>query len=470
VARILLPEDYGYLLIFEIFTGVLLLFSFSGFEAYFIQKNFENEKEMIGVLKSVFILRVYFNVFIFFVQVVAGLLFIYFNSITIGIMLLIMAPSYLITLLIKPGELLLIKGVNFKHLAIGNGIGDFFSSICKILFALLGFGAISFAIGQLIGLTTKVYYVYRKSKIFPNDLIRRDLKILDYEKVKVFGVHSFISSLGGYLINQTDKFFVSTTFQYSEMGYYQFAKKQSSIIFLYILKPLNALSMTMMAKYKSDINKLSDLFKNIGFVLSFFLFPFFLYAFFFTHEIVILVFSDKWLASVSLVRIFLIYYALQLLNYPINGLLTTLGRPDVKAKVTIVSFIILLLSLIYIYVNKFDIIYYASVFVIVFSISDLVSALISFRLIGNKYIRFLADRFYLVLNLCTLLFFGLISVFLKGNPILLLLLGLIGLLLIQYLFLIIKYKAPLNTAISIIVPEKYIHKVSKILRYVLLKQ
>ena len=353
LARILDVEDFGYLLTLNIVFGFLNLFSISGYEFYFIQnKKYSGETEL-NLLRQVFNLRILQSVMLFIItNLLAGYCYYYYDYI-LGQLLFITSFIFLVSLIAKPEEAFLTKNLDYKVISISRFIRDFSNGITQIIFALLGAGALSFSLGNVIGNLSYNLNIKLKENIDLFSKTNFRVKTESYSKIRIFGFHLFLNTAGSYFTKQVDKIFVATFFDKSGQGNYQFGHNQAGYSFNAFISPQNNMVLSLMTNHKDNVSYLMKLFNSYGFVVGNLLLPFIILLYIIADEIIPMIFGVKWIDAILYFRIFTIYYVIKILFYPGNGILTSIGRPDIKARITVSSFIISLPILIYIAYAKF---------------------------------------------------------------------------------------------------------------------
>jgi len=221
--------------------------------------------------------------------------------------------------------------------------------------------------------------------------------------------------------------------------------------------------LSLMSKNKSKAGYLVELFRKYGVISGLMILPFFSYLFYYCPEIIELVVGKKWLQSVELFRIFLLYYCVKLVFYPSNGILTSFGRPDIKARVTLTTFLISLPILYYVSYNDLGITYYAMVFIFLSTLSDMVCSVLGFQVLKESILSFITSRFkyFWILILQFIMLYLLDKYFLFGSfwksQI-----ALLGTLLVIY-FAIVTYSKPFLEALNLFIKNKQVNRVLAIL-------
>ena len=343
LARILFPEDFGYLLVATIVTGFIQIFGNVGFETFYLQEHTKSEKEDELILNITFKLRLLVNGMLFFLQIaVSYVAEYYYDSRVIGEMIRIFALSIPINALSQINMYILRKKLNYKPEVFANLGRDVVGTVIKVFLAFSGLGALSFAIGGVVGNLVR-YFIFLKFQNFKPvwTLWNNDI----YRKIFHFGKHSFVGGIGMFFTNQIDKILLSSFFNANTMGNYYFANSQAQTVFAYLIAPQRSLVISYSAKHKNKSIYLFNILSSIGYLLAIILLPVTIFLTLYAHDLIPLVFGEKWNDSIYMFQLFLVYYFLTELTFPFSGIITAYGLPEIGAKLVWSRFIVLLVTL-----------------------------------------------------------------------------------------------------------------------------
>lgn len=389
LARILFPEDYGYLLIAALFDGFFNLFSISGFETYYIQQRDLSDAEDEDLLAACFWLRLRQSVILFFVQLLLGVGLWLFRDPILGQMIGILSFQHLLNIIGRPNEAYLSKNLRFRPIAISNFIRDVLSPGLKMVFALTGFGPLSFVLGQVIAIVPRELYLRRSIGVRPRILRKHE----EFKNIMPFARAVFLNTSGAYLTSQADAAIVSAFYPKALVGFYNFSKKQAGLPYNLFLGPLNPLILSYISKFKFEQKKLLLKFDSVGFLLMLIVLPIFIYGLVDIESLIAFVFGEKWLESAGLVRVFLLYFCYQFISYPSGFLPTSLGKPGIKARISYICFAFLIVALLMLARAGAELIYYAWTYVLIYFIKDFWVGLVGFRILGQStYSGFIMTR------------------------------------------------------------------------------
>ncbi len=363
LARLLVPDDFGILLLVGIVTGFVNVLGNMGFEYFYLQEKTADQTYEKNVLHMTYKLRLIFNTLLFVIQYVSSYVAqSYFNNLLVGEMLRIFAFNYLIMIPAQINIFILRKKLHFKPEALSIFVGAIADITMKIILAMNGFGALSFAYGFLFGSFVKTAILMKSQHFIPN-LLFWDKAI--FEKIFFFGKHSFIGGIALYFSNQLDKIIMSSFFSTGLLGGYQFALGQVQNINSFVAKSFGNLIVSYIAKHKDAPEKIVQTLGNITYIQFGVMASVYVFLLFNLEFIVSHLFGEKWLFSVPLFMIFLLQALASLVYTNFANLLTGLGYPEVNARLAwfqLVVSTILLFGAVVFYEN---IVFFAAVFALI---------------------------------------------------------------------------------------------------------
>ncbi len=389
LARILFPEDYGYLLIASIFTGLINTLGNAGFENFYLQEKVNNEELKSEILNVTSFLRIVFNTILFILQfVLSYVIELYYHELIVGQLLRLFSFNYLITAFSSTSLYILRKELDFRPETYANFFRDVVGAFLKVTFAYMGFGALSFAIGILAGNIVRTSVILSRCFYLPS--IRKWDKEI-FKKVVNFGKHSLASSVGIYFVNQFDKILLSKMFPKETIGLYNFGETQGRLVFDYFVAPLSGLIISFLANNKERKDYVFDSIKYGTYIIAIFLIPVVLFFGVYSNQIFLLVFGAKWLVAVPLFRLFLGYYFVsQIYLFSVSGVLISIGKPEIISKLVWSKGVVLLVILGFLFYIKVQILSYAAVFMIVSVFFAWLKAFISIQQLGHSFFKYLA--------------------------------------------------------------------------------
>jgi len=400
LARLLYADDYGALVLSAIITGLITQIGNMGYEIYYLQfKGTEVEKRK--VLDQVFNLRLVTNLLLFFIQAIVGLCIVLFTKDKMsGGIILLLSFSLLFEGINAPNDTILKSKMEFQKVTIGNILKELFSTFGKIGGAALGLGGYCFGVGPILGSFARMIYLLRIQKFKP-DYFNWDKSVA--KGAFDFGKHNLLGSAGMYLVQQTDRIFLNIFFPRNIVGQYGFAWSNAAAPFNYLVMPQQQLILTYITTFKAGNPLLFEKLLVIQRLIAIILYPILAVSVFYTEDLVRILFSERWLEVVPIVRILLLYYSVLSIIFPYNSLLTGLGYPQINAKLVLIKASILIPVLFIIaMLFKSKIIPYLVTFCIISIFFDLIKSFVGISKTGVRIayaIKCFANEITLVLML-----------------------------------------------------------------------
>ena len=329
LARLLLPEDFGTVGMVMVITGFASVFFELGFGQALIQKDQLTQKD----LSTVF----WFNIFMGLLLAIS--LFLFSNQIAIFYNTPILQKlSKLFSLIFIFGSLnvvqlsVLKRNINFKKIAIINSLSTIISGSIAIILALNNFGiwAIATQILCLNGLKTLLYWI--SSKWLPKF-------IFSWPALKtMLGFSSSVTadSMLTYWARNLDNLLIGKFIGGASLGLYT---KAYSIMML----PLNNISQVLtnvlfpsFSSIKNDIPKLKSVHLKILTVIILIVLPICCIIWLSAHEIVSILFGEKWLEMVPLVEVLTFLGVTQSLLKVNGSLYYALGKANLAFQIGLI--------------------------------------------------------------------------------------------------------------------------------------
>lgn len=330
IARILFPEDFGYIILAEIISGFIMLVANSGFENFYLQEKIENEDYEAEVLGITHRLRLLFNAALFLIQVGVSFVVQYaFGEEIVGTIVRILALGHLLNGITMSRQYVLRKRLEFRIESVANIVRDALSTVAKVGFAFTGLGAVSIAMGAIVGGLGRSLVFLKGCRKIP---MSKEWDRVILKRVWHFGMHSFSGGIGIYLSNYIDKILLSVTFNKSEMGFYSFGYGRADMVKAYTIRPLGSLIVAWIAKYKGAKSEVMSKISQITYIETSLLTPIILFLLVFADWMIPFVFSDRWVFAIPLFRIFLVMHLVSCLTGNIGNILTGFGFPKLLSQ------------------------------------------------------------------------------------------------------------------------------------------
>ncbi|WP_294950913.1 oligosaccharide flippase family protein [Sulfurovum sp.] len=387
LARLLFPSDYGYLMMASVFSSFIGILANTGFENFYLQEKIENIQQKKMILSITVKLRLMMNIFMFILQFILSYpVQHYYESEIVGQLLRILSVGYIINAFYQVPLFVLRKKIDFRpevYAGIAKGLVD---SGTKVLFAYLGFGALSFAYGSILGGIVFMLIIIKKS----NETF--DLKLWDQElfhKIFYFGKHYLVTGIGSYLSSYMDKIILMNNFNPHALGLYNFAFSQSDNIRAKTSRPMGKLIISYIAKHKDDPEKIKNALWSMSYFELVFFTPIYIFLMFYADFIVVNIFGDKWLDAVPVIQVFLVYGLITSIYGASINILTGIGYPEIQSKLSLANLVVLIPVLLLISFLKGSIIDYAITYVVITILYSVIKSGIGIIKLGyNPFVFF----------------------------------------------------------------------------------
>jgi teichuronic acid exporter len=340
LARLLAPEDFGLVGIVAIFTSFLGYFTEFGLTPSLIKKQKVDELDT----QTVFWTTMAFSVLMFVLT--------YFGAPLIGRFyekpeLVSLTRILFINFLIMPfgfipKTLETIK-LKFDKVALSQIIGLLISGIVSVVMALRGAGVWALVVQQLVRVTVMNLILLRETRWLPKFIFSWS-RLTEHLR---FGIHYTINNLVTYASSNLDFFLVGKLIGPAPLGLYTMSFRVSKYPVQKVWQIIGRILFPAFSKLGEDREKLVQYYARIGFVLSLLLIPALLIGILAMPELVRLVLSEKWIDTIPVIRIFLIYLMVNALSIADEPMLITLGKLGFINLVKILTSIIMGIAGIY---------------------------------------------------------------------------------------------------------------------------
>jgi O-antigen/teichoic acid export membrane protein len=342
LARLLLPKDFGIVILAVFFVNIAASVSTFGLNPALIQR----ENAPNDAISTHFILRTGLSILSFLLLLGCIPLFQYFYSdrpLLIPIILALSAIGILSAISSTP-TVLLQRDMAFRRLALLNILSSATMLISAVYMAWRGLGPWSLVIGeQFVGVmvSTVGVWIYRP----PWRLSIRFNRSIAREYLH-FGKYVLANSQLNLFLDQFDDFWSASSLGSTAGGYYSKAYEFARYPRRIIAKPLQPVFLSAYARLRSNRKKLSKAFfrlnsliVRIGFLLT-------LILFLIAPEFIELFLTAKWLPMVAVFRLMLLYTLLDPLIVTAGNLTIAIGQPHLLTRVKVVQLVIFIPSVI----------------------------------------------------------------------------------------------------------------------------
>ncbi len=378
LARLLMPEDYGYLTLSLIFTGLITILGDFGFQTFIIQ--LEDSKD--ETIHSTFFLDIGISMVIaILLYVSANFAASFYKIELLSKMLRLYSIAIFLSSLTRTVLATKKRTLDFSIPAKAELLFTSFSSVGKILFAFTGLGALCFPLGDLVGHIVKIVFTYYSIKFIPN---LRKVSNKSLKEVVFFGSKIMLTSIGTYFANQLDKILITSNFTMATVGLYSFGQNQVSGMYTASISPLNQVFLATFSRLKNDNNKLRSVVSKVTQYINLVTLPLLVLGLIKSDAIILVVFGPKWMGANLLFKLFCTECLVRSFFVGITGIPIAIGYPSLAAKTKLINSAIFI-SIMFVCTFFEDIIFYGLGYLAASIIMALYNFKISSSLIRLKF-------------------------------------------------------------------------------------
>ena len=313
LARLLEPSDFGLIAMIMVIVMVAMVFTDVGLGSALIQR-----RRVLAVhYTSVF----YFNVFIGGVLTLitflsANWISEFYDNIQLVPITQVMSPLFIITAFSSVQINKLRKELNYTALAKADVSAAVLSGITGIALAFYGAGVWSLVAQALSRGIFHNIFLWIASKWVPSLLF--SFKAL--RQLWGFGFRMFLSGLLEVIFTRLDIIIIGKLFTPAILGFFDQAKRLNEMIIQFSSGSIMAVLFPILSKVQNDLPRFQNIAIKILGIISFVVFFLLGVMYLISGELIVLLFTEKWLPSVEYFKILV----LSGFGYPVSALLVNI--------------------------------------------------------------------------------------------------------------------------------------------------
>lgn len=316
LVRILFPEDFGLITLANLVILFAILFKNFGINQALIQR----KKDVKKVADITFILQIIMSIVLFvLIFFSAPWVAQFFNNSLLGLIIKVLAFVIVIEALGVTHASLLEKELNFKKKFLPISFGTLAYNLITVFLAFAGFGVWSLVVGQIAKMfisTVLFWFVcpWKPSFSFDTKVAREMLS---------YGKYAFGRDFIGFFSQRIDSLFVGKVLGPISLGFYNRSYDLSQALFQR-LSLTNAM-FPAFSKLQDQKKVILDIFFKTTKYASIILMPVLVGLFAVSPNFVTILFGQKWIPMIPLLRVLLIYGMLNVFALMIGDLFKALG-------------------------------------------------------------------------------------------------------------------------------------------------
>lgn len=333
LARLLLPEDFGLLVLVAIFITIAGVLVNSGFNTALIQKKNADEVDFSSVFYlNLCVAGILYLVLFFIAPYIAA----FFKEPQLILILRILSLSLFISTINSIQNAFIARNMQFKKLFFSSLGAIIVSGIIGITMAYTNFGVWSLVVQQLtnqIMMTIILWFTveWRPKLLFSMERIR---------ELFSFGWKLLVSSLIDTIYTNLRGILIGKMFNPALLGFYSRGDQFPAFIASNINGSIQSVMLPALASHQEDRQRVRELVRRAIVTVSFIVFPMMIGLAVIAKPLIIILLTEKWLPVVPFLQIFCAVYALWPIQMANVQAINALGRSDIALKLELIKTIL----------------------------------------------------------------------------------------------------------------------------------
>lgn len=330
LARILLPENYGTIALVTVFTTIMQVFVDSGLGNALIQKKDADDIDFSTVFYTniVFCLVLYLIIFI-----TAPLIAKLYNDEILTAVTRVLGLTIIISGVKNVQQAYVSRQMIFKKFFFATLIGTIGAGILGILLALNGAGVWALVAQQIFNLTIDTIVLWITVKWRP----KRVFSFARLKKLFSYGWKLLASSIIDTVYNNVRQLIIGKLYSSSDLAYYNKAKQFPELIVNNVNTSIDSVLLPTMSQEQENKEKVKMMTRRSIKTSIFIMAPLMVGLAFTANNIITLLLTDKWSASIP----YLIVFAVTYMFWPIHtanlNAIKAMGRSDLFLRLEIIK-------------------------------------------------------------------------------------------------------------------------------------
>lgn len=330
LARLLLPEEFGLIVLVTIFITIAGIIAQSGFNTALIQKKDADEVDY----SSVFYLNLFVAAILYVILFnIAPYIASFFEQPQLTIIFRTLSLTLFLNSFNAIQNVVIAKNMQFKKLFLSSLSGVVISGIIGIILAYSGFGIWSLVIQQLVNqviITIILVYTVKWRPQF-HFSIKRLARLFS------FSWKLLVASLIDSLNSNIRSLIIGKMFSSAILGFYSRGEQFPSILIGNINGSIQSVLFPALSAQQDNLQRLKEMVRRSIITSSFIVFPMMTGLAVIADPLVRVLLTEKWLPTVPFLQIFCAIYALWPIHTANLQAINVLGRSDVFLKLEIIK-------------------------------------------------------------------------------------------------------------------------------------
>ncbi|MBR3507281.1 MAG: lipopolysaccharide biosynthesis protein [Lachnospiraceae bacterium] len=387
LARLLSPDDYGLIALTTVFTNLSEILIDAGFGTTLIRKKEVGDEDYACVFAiSASVSTVLYIIFFSISPFVAT----YYNKPELTSVLRVMSLVLFIQAFGSTRNAFVNRNMQFKLLMKCNTVAAIISGMTGIACAYYGMGVWALVIQRLLHQTIITLILFVKLKWRPK---------FHFDKNKfneLFGFSAGVigATLVNYMENCVNSLVIGKHYSVADLGYMDKAYILPEQISLNTIGAMTNVLLPTVSSYQDNIPKLKQVIRKVVRYTGYILFPIMLGMLVISKEAVVVLFSEKWLSAVPMMRFICIYYIATPLMLIDVQVFFGLGHSNTRLKTEIYRMVFILTGvMLCCFVFDWEIKYFSMMNAIAVSLGTLITHIEVKKLIGYSMMERIQDTY-----------------------------------------------------------------------------
>ncbi len=325
LARKLMPEEFGLVALAGMFTVLIGIFIDCGFGTALIQKKDADNKDFSTIFwtQLVFSTCVYFIVFCtapWFSQI--------FHEPKLVPVLRVSALGMIVGAIGGMQNVQVTRQMAFKVYFYRTLIGNVLSGIIGVILAYNGWGVWALVAQHLSSRIINIFTVYFQVRWLPSFYFSLER----FKALFAVGAKFMLSSLIGTAFSQLRGYLIGWKYKSADLGYYNRGEGIPALLVRNINSSINSVLFPAISKLQDDPQMVKRAIRRAIKTSTFVLFPMLLGLAAVADNLVVVLYTEKWIPAIPFMQVFCIYECFSLLNVANLQVLRGMGKVNTILK------------------------------------------------------------------------------------------------------------------------------------------
>lgn len=326
LARQLTPADFGLVALASVLLRFVVILAEGGISEYIISDNRDGRENRVQA-------AFWMNLVLSSAVILAGLLVLpwitrFYAEPDLRLILILLGVRYLISQFTLTPYALVKKELRFNQLVIVDSTIEIASSVLSVILVLTGWGVLSLVIpGVLLAPLRAGWFMYI-ARWFP----KLPLRTSEWGGIFRFSANVTVGSLATTVGAEGDTLVIGKVLGSQSLGLYNIAWVSANMIQRNLISPVSSVALPAYASLTQDIERMKLAFHRMLRLLSAISFPLLVGLFVVADLFILTIYGPQWGASITPLRILLVYALRYAIGSPANAIFYAVRRPDLPMK------------------------------------------------------------------------------------------------------------------------------------------